>query len=148
MIKSIRNIKFYNSDTAYKKYIIGKYMPALYKKHITDLQINCVFCKNLVRSNCHKHCLKCRAGTYINCCPLLPGILYFENKYPYDLNKMTIPWFYKSSCEHFERLGAKKYFKNFKVLFSWVTLNNFEVLEGLTSGLSSNEKPCHTPILT
>jgi hypothetical protein len=37
----------------------------------------------------------------------------------------------------------KNYFKNFKVPFSWLTVYNYEILEGLVYGLSARERPCH-----
>jgi hypothetical protein len=137
------SINFYTDDMIYKKKFIKKFMPYLYERHISDLHSNCVYCANLVRSNCHKHCLKCSTGTYVHCSPLLPGILYYENKHPYNMNNESIPWLYKNTCTYFKRLDANNYFKNFKVPFSWVTIYNYEILDGLMNGIFCDEKPCH-----
>lgn len=143
IIKELKSISIYTEDLTYKRQFIGKYMSHLHKKHSSELYVNCIYCANLARTACHKHCLKCKSGTYLHCSPLLPGILYSENKHPYNMNNTSIPWLYKDTCKHFIRLEANNYFKNFKVPFSWVTIYNFEVLDGLLNGLSYDRKPCH-----
>lgn len=140
---SIGSICVFSEDTVYKWHIIRDYMPKLYKLHTSELYANCVFCANLVRAGCHRHCLKCSSGTYIHCSPLLPGILYYETSYPYSMNSLTVPWYYMETCSSFKRLPSNNYLKNFKVALSSIGIYNFEVLEGLGKGLSAGEKPCH-----
>lgn len=142
LISAVKGINLRTEDSAYKWKFIRKFMPELYKSHTSELEINCAFCENLVRSSCHKHCLKCRAGTYVHCSPLLPGMLYNNAVSPDSLNDEYIPWYYKNACMNFKRLELKNYFRNFIIPMSPFTIDNFEVLEGLSSGLSSGEKPC------
>ena len=131
-------------DTIYKWHFIRDYMPELYKRHTSELYMNCVFCSNLVRSGCHAHCLKCSAGTYIHCNPLFPGIIYYGTGHPpYSMEPQTIPWYFRKSCSNFKRLPSKQYFRNLHVLPGSIDIYNFEVLEGLEKGLSAGEKPCH-----
>lgn len=142
-IASIGIICAISEDTVYKWHFVQDYMPELYKQHTSKLYANCVFCANLVRSCCHRHCLKCSIGTYIHCNPLLPGILYYEAKHPYSMDRLTVPWYYREACSSFMRLPQNHYFKNLHVAFSSIDIYNFEVLEGLEKGLSAGEKPCH-----
>jgi hypothetical protein len=70
-------------------------------------------------------------------------MLYYETSYPYNLDCLTVPWYYKETCSHFRRLPQSSYFRNLNVIFSSVGIYNFEVLEGLVKGLSAGERPCH-----
>ena len=142
-LTSLGSICVLSEDTLYKSYIKQSFMPELYRQHTSKMVANCVFCANLVRSGCHKYCLKCSSGTYVHCSPLLPGILYNETNYPYHSEILTVPWYYRETCHHFTRLPSKNYLKNFSVALSSIGIYNFEVLEGLEKGLSSGEKPCY-----
>jgi len=142
-IASLGSICILSEDNAYKRHFIRDYMPELYKQHTSELFMNCVFCANLVRSECHSNCLKCCRGTYIHCSLLLPGFLYFDARHHYSMDGLAVPWYYRETCSSFSRLPANRYFKNLLVAFSSTEICNFEVLEGLEKGLSSGEKPCH-----
>ncbi len=142
-IKPMGIICMVSEDTIYKWHFIRDYMPELYKRHTSELNANCIFCANLVRSGCHRHCLKCSIGTYIHCSPQLPGILYYEARHPYIIDRPAVPWYYKETCGSFRRLPQKHYFRNLHVLLSPIHIYNFEVLEGLENGLTSGKKPCH-----
>ena len=142
LVASVKGLNLRTEDSAYKWEFTRKFMPALYKTHISELDINCAFCENLVRSSCHKHCMKCRVGTYIHCSPLLPGMAYYDTPRPDSCSNESVPWYYKNTCLNFKRLELKSYFRNFIIPMSSCTIDNFEVLEGLSCGLSSGEKPC------
>lgn len=139
---SIKRLHLRNEDSVYKWHFTRKFRPALYKSHLSELEINCAFCENLVRSSCHKHCMKCRVGTYIYCSPILPGMTYYDNSRSEGHSRESVPWYYKSTCQNFKRLRYRSYFRNFIIRMSSFTIDNFEVLEGLACGLSSGEKPC------
>ena len=143
MVASIGNICLVSEDMLYKWHFIRYDMPLLYRNHTSCLYTNCAFCANLVRSGCHKHCLKCGAGTYIHCSPLLPGLLNAEAVRPCSTDCLTIPWYYRETCSNFKRLSLNNYLKNFKTVFSPNGIYHFEVLEGLEKGLSAGERPCH-----
>lgn len=140
---SLGSICILSEDMVYKRHFVRDYMPALYRQHTSELYANCVFCANLVRSGCHRHCLKCGIGTYIHCNPLLPGILFYDTSRPYRKDNLSVPWYYRETCSSFRRLPQNHYFKNLHVALSSMDINNFEVLEGLEKGLSAGEKPCH-----
>lgn len=140
---SIGSICVLSEDTLYKYHFMRDYMPELFKRHTSELYANCIFCSNLVRSGCHRHCLKCSIGTYIHCSPLLPGVLYCETNYPYNNDYLAVPWYYRETCSSFIRLPQANYFRNLHESFSSIGICNFEVLEGLEKGLSAGEKPCH-----
>lgn len=142
-VNSIGSICVLPEDTIYKWHFIRDYMPELYKQHTSELYMNCVFCANLVRSGCHRHCLKCSAGTYIHCSPLLPGIIYHGAGYPYSMEPQSVPWYYRETCSSFKRVPPKHYFRNLHIVPGSTGIYNFEVLEGLEKGLSAGEKPCH-----
>lgn len=143
VIASLRTSCVLSEDSVYKWHFRRDYMPDLYRQHTSELYANCIFCVNLVRSGCHRHCLKCGIGTYIHCSPPLPGILYYETRHPYIVDSLTVPWYYKETCSSFKRLPPNHYFRNLHVALSSIDIYNFEVLEGLEKGLSSGEKPCH-----
>jgi hypothetical protein len=131
-------------DVAYKWSFINKYMPALYEQHTRELYSNCVFCSNLVRSDCHKYCLKCSSGTYIHCAPALPTIISESTVYQNtSTEKIVRPWFYRETCSKFSRLPKSKYFKNLYSPLSAISIYNYEALEGLEQGLLSGKRPCH-----
>ena len=142
-IASLGDICILSEDAIYKKSFIREYMPELYKQHTSELYMNCIFCANLVRSKCHRNCLKCCQGTYIHCSPLLPGLLHFDTRRAFSIDNLAVPWYYKETCSSFNRLPAQHYFKNLHEAFSSNEICNFEVLEGLEKGFSSGEKPCH-----
>lgn len=139
----LKSICVPSEDTLYKWHFIRHYMPEIYKRHTSELYMNCIFCSHLVRAGCHKHCLKCSIGAYIHCSPLLPGIIYCENSYIYNNDPLTVPWFYKKPCGSFNRLPPANYFKNLYVPLSPIGIYNFEIFEGLEQGLSGGERPCH-----
>jgi len=68
--------------------------------------------------------------------------MYYDKRNPDESEALTVPWLYKKSCDQFTRLEFKNYLRNFTVPFSWVTIYNYEVLEGLVYGCSAKERPC------
>jgi len=141
-IASLKLTSFFSEDTVYKWHFVCRYKYELYLKHTLARYANCIFCSRLKRSNCHRHCLKCTAGTYIHCSPLLPGLLYFERSYPFN-SELAVPWFYKNTCSSFKRLSSFSYLRNFYISHPFIGIQNLEVFEGLEKGLSSGERPCH-----
>lgn len=142
-ITTLGGILIFSEDARYKYHFISDYMPKLYKKHTSQLYMNCIFCSNLVRSGCHKNCFKCSVGSYIKCSSLLPGILDFNPRHANFFYEIELPWYFQDICSSFRRLPPDKYFRNLHKAFSALEICNFEVLEGLEKGLSSGEKPCH-----
>ncbi len=142
-LTSLKITSFFSEDTIYKWHFIHRYKYELYLKHTLAQYANCIFCSRLKRSSCHKHCLKCTAGTYIHCSPLLPGLLYFERSYPFNSDQLAVPWYYKNTCSSFKRLSSFSYLKNFYISHPFIGIQNLEVFEGLEKGLSSGERPCH-----
>ncbi|MGI6669663.1 MAG: hypothetical protein ACOX4M_09940 [Acetivibrionales bacterium] len=130
-------------DTRYKWHIIKDYMPGLYHRHIIENKASCLFCANLVRGGCHKHCLKCSIGTHIKCGPSLPGAIYKMPLYLDEAGYTAIPWFYRKPCGDFKRLPPYLYFKNLYPILGMAGTCNLEILEGLLEGLSSGIRPCH-----
>jgi hypothetical protein len=142
LLSAVKDINLRTEDSAYKWEFTRRFMPELYKTHTSELEMNCAFCENLIRASCHRNCFKCRTGTYIYCSPLLPGIQGCGAPRPGSADAEPVPWYYKNACPNFRRLEPKNYFRNFIIPLSSSTIDNFEVLEGLTCGLSSGEKPC------
>lgn len=135
--------KILSEDTLYKWQFMKKFMPELYMQHTQVNYANCVFCANLVKSRCHKHCLKCSIGTYIKCSPPLPGEIFKEPVSSNITANFSVPWYYKETCDHFVRLPGNRYYKNLITMLSTIGIYNFEVLEGLEKGLTAGLKPCH-----
>lgn len=130
-------------DLKYVWHFIRYSKNELYNRHVSENYINCVFCSNLVRTGCHKHCLKCGIGTYIRCSPSLPGILYDESAQKADSEDLHIPWYFREPCSHFNRLPEKKYLRNMHSPLGQAGIYDFEALEGLENGISGDSKPCH-----
>ncbi len=142
-VGSILNSGILSGDFKYVWHFVRYFRNELYERHIDENYINCVFCSNLVKTGCHRHCLKCGVGTYIRCSPSLPGILYNEAKQNEDSDNHRVPWYFRETCSHFKRLSQKKYFKNLHSAISPAGIYDFEVLEGFENGLSAGSKPCH-----
>lgn len=142
VVDKTKKINLLSEDLLYKIQIEKNLKPTLYENHIKYNLKSCAFCTHLVKTHCHAHCLKCASGTYIHCSPLLPGLMYYDKKNPDEESSLSVPWLYKKTCDKFTRLDLKSYFRNFAVPFSWITVYNYEVFEGLHSGLSSKERPC------
>ena len=75
-LSSFRLSDMLSDDMKYALYFYRNYLPQLYRRHIKKNTRNCLFCSRLVKSECHRYCFKCSAGTYIKCSPPLPGLLY------------------------------------------------------------------------
>ena len=142
-MEKIKGFSLISEDLVYKKSFLKKIKPLIYENHFRNAHKSCAFCSNLTRTHCHAHCLKCGAGAYIHCSPLLPGLMYDDKKNSDESDQVTVPWLYKKTCDQFTRLELNNYLKNFTVPFSWVTVYNFEVLEGLFYGYSAKERPCY-----
>lgn len=130
-------------DFKYVWHFVRYFKRELYNRHVSENYINCVFCSNLVRTGCHRHCLKCGIGTYIRCNPALPGVLYDEPAQKEDPEDICIPWYFREPCRHFNRLPQKKYLRNMHSPLSQAGIYDFEALEGLENGMSGGAKPCH-----
>lgn len=143
LIENFRHFYLFSEDIAYKRHFNHEYMPQLYRKHASEMFSNCVFCMHLVKTGCHKQCLKCGLGRYAQCRPLLPGLLSSESIYPYEEENLRAPWYYTETCEHFYRLPQDNYLRNFSMIFTSAAIYNYEILEGLERGILSGEKPCH-----
>ena len=139
----VKKTNLLSEDMLYKIQFTKITKPLIYKKHCESDFISCAFCSNLTRTHCHAHCLKCGSGSYIHCSPLLPGLMYYDKKNPDESDNFTVPWLFKKTCDKFTRLESKNYLRNFTVPFSWVTIYNYEVLEGLVYGYSAKERPCY-----
>jgi hypothetical protein len=130
-------------DTKYKKYFENILGPMIYEFHINSNLTCCAFCSWLKRSKCHKFCSKCSKGVYEECSPLLPGTFSFSSNILDSSGEEQIPWIFKTPCTGFERITGKKCFKNFISKDRTITITNYEVLEGLFTGVTRGKKPCH-----
>ena len=142
-LKQMSSFSLLSEDFLYKKRFRKDLIPLIYESQVKSNYTSCAFCSRLTRTHCHAHCLKCVAGSYIHCSPLLPGLMYYDKMNPDESDYLTIPWLYKNTCENFTRLESKNYLRNFIIPLSWVTIYNYEVLEGLIFGYSSEERPCY-----
>ncbi len=140
---SFRFSDLLSEDMKYQLHFFRNYLPELYRRHVKRYHKNCLFCSRLIKSGCHRYCLKCGAGTYIKCCPPLPGLLYAV---PVDTDEgdgLPVPWYFKKTCPGFKRLPLYLYWRNMYSVFHSIALSNYETLEGLERGLSSGTRPCH-----
>lgn len=143
MILSFRPGHILSEDAKYRFYFHTKFLPELYREHVRSNIANCVFCSHLVKSGCHKYCLKCSAGTYIKCYPPMPGLLYKGSIETDEGDDLPIPWYFKRVCSQFSRLPQGLYFRNLYSVFPSIALNNYEALESVEKGLLSGSKPCY-----
>lgn len=153
--KNIRDIKSHiveellqemspeNNDRKYKKYFISHTGRELYTLHIQSNFICCAFCCHLTRSSCHNYCFSCKKNCYGECGPLLPGSFPFTGENIEKVEVEKIPWVFKIPCTSFERLRSHNYFRNFNSFSPTIAVTNFEVIEGIFTGLSRGKKPCH-----
>lgn len=141
MQKMIKGISLSDEDTEYKKEFENSIGPEIYRLHLGEYFICCAFCSHLVKSSCHEYCFKCSRRAYAECSYLLPGTFSFAASNTESPG--NLPWIFKTPCSEFERLNDKKYFKHFTSLSQEVTVSNYEVLEGIFTGLSRGKKPCH-----
>lgn len=142
-IQSLKLSDMLSEDMKYRLYFFRSYLPELYRRHIKKNYRNCLFCSRLVKTGCHKYCLKCSAGTYIKCCPPLPGFLYDVAIHAEDDYTLPVPWYYQKPCPYFKRLPLHLYWRNIYSVSPSIAMNNYEVLEGLERGLVSGTRPCH-----
>jgi len=140
---SFRPAGMLSDDMKYQLYFYRSYLPELYRKHVRKNHKNCLFCSRLVKSGCHRYCLKCSAGTYIKCYPPLPGLLYSVPLHMDDGDQLAVPWYFRKTCSCFKRLPLLRYLRNIFSVFPSIALSNYEALEGLDKGLSSGARPCH-----
>lgn len=143
ILDKVWSLRLFNGDFIYKINFRTYLKPVIYYSHLGSNYKSCAFCANLKRTNCHAHCLKCSLGYYVQCSPLLPGLMYYDKKNPDEYNNLSIPWLYKKTCKKFQRLQLWNYLRNFTIPFSWITIYNYEVLEGLVFGCSLQERPCY-----
>ena len=140
---SFRPADMLSDDMRYQLYFYRSYLPELYRRHVSKNYKNCLFCSRLVKSGCHRYCLKCSAGTYIKCYPPLPGLLYAVPVHTDDGDQLAVPWYFRKTCSGFKRLPLFWYWHNIYSVFPSIALSNYEALEGLEKGLSSGARPCH-----
>jgi hypothetical protein len=139
--KMLNVIPINDEDTNYKREFGSIIGPEIYRNHLNKYFVCCAFCAHLERSSCHEYCFKCSKGCYAACSYLLPGTFSFVGDSVENSGEQ--PWIFKTPCTEFERLTDKKYFKHFISPSQEVTVSNYEVLEGIFTGLSRGKKPCH-----
>lgn len=132
-----------SDDIKYNIYYHRSFIPDLYKRHASEKYSNCLFCRNLIKSELHKYCLICSKSTYNKCYLPLPGLLYEDLVSSDNEDILQKPWYFMKTCSSFERLPQKHYSRNLHFLFSSITIQNYEVLEGLENGVSSDIRPCY-----
>ncbi len=138
-LASFRPKDLLSEDIRYDIYFHRTFIPDLYGRHAASDSSNCLFCRHLVKSVYHRHCLVCSKGTYDNCYLPFPDIL-FEDA---GNECMFKPWYFMKTCGSFERLPKRQYSRNLHFLFSSITIRSHETLEGLENGLVSGIRPCH-----
>jgi len=139
----VSNSGIFTDDKQYRKYFEKNAGHRIYTTHLNSYRVCCSFCRNLKKSQCHEYCFSCSKGTYNECSPLLPGTFSFSGAYFDSVEKEYVPWIFKTPCAGFERLNHKKYYRNFVSLKQSVTVANYEVLEGLFTGICREKRPCH-----
>lgn len=139
----LKKLNIVSDDNIYIRYFENKIASKLHRMHLKSDYISCIFCRHLSRSNCHEYCFICTKNTYTECSCLLPGTLSFNDSYFSVSGHKIIPWIFRTPCTYFERLDENKYFKNFVSRNSFITAENFEVLEGLFTGFTHRKRPCH-----
>lgn len=141
--KLSEELNLFFDDIKYKKHFQSNLGPMIYNFHVNGNLICCAFCSSLKRSECHEFCFKCSKGIYEECSPLLPGTFSFSSNYIDPFGEEVMPWIFKTPCTGFERIVGNNYFRNFISSNKSITMANFEVLEGLFTGISRDKKPCH-----
>lgn len=134
---------FLSDDKAYIKYFENQIGPNIYRQHLDDYFVCCAFCCHLIKSSCHQYCFRCKRNTYHECGVLLPGTFSFTGSQLSDSGTDLKPWIFRTPCTGFERLSQKKYFKNFSSYVQLITVENYEALEGIFTGISRGKSPCH-----
>ncbi len=132
-----------SDDIKYSIYFHRSFTPELYRRHVSTGNSNCIFCRNLVKSEYHKYCLICSKGAYNKCYLPLPSLLYEDLVTSDNEDMLQKPWYFMKTCSNFERLPKKQYLRNLHFPFSQITIQNYEALEGLENGISSGTKPCY-----
>lgn len=132
-----------SDDTLYKKQFNKAIGPQIYQMHLNGHFICCTFCTKIKKSNCHENCFKCSVDIYKECSPLLPGTFPFKDSHFDSMGSESIPWIFKTPCTNFERIESNRYYKNFNSSVQSITVANYEVLEGIFTGIYRNKRPCH-----
>jgi hypothetical protein len=145
IIKNYLNSKsdLISYDSIYKKTFINVIGSEIYKQHIKSNLTFCAFCSHLTQSSCHVYCFKCKKNIYEECSSLLPGTFSFTDSYFDSIGDDFLPWLYKTPCTEFERLSPGNYYKHFNSTIKANTVANYEVLEGIFTGISRSQRPCH-----
>jgi len=135
---------FVMSDDAKYRYEFETHIGSdIYNSHIKRSYKSCAFCSNLFRSTCHNHCFRCYVKINRHCDAILPGTFPFSGSISGAAEETSTPWLYRKPCQGFDRLRRKTYYANFKSRLSAVTTANYEVLEGIFTGLTRGKRPCH-----
>jgi hypothetical protein len=132
-----------SDDSCYEKCFRNITSESIYNKHISDNYISCAFCSHLSKVPCSSCSFTCSMMTYTDFNSLLPGIFTYYDKCPDSYHEHFVPWLYRIPCINFSRLDKQNYFRNFISLKSLITITNFEILEGLFTGISNGKRPCH-----
>lgn len=136
-------INFTSDDRAYIKEFNEAIAPEIYRQHLDENLICCIFCRHLSKASCHEYCYKCQKGIYGECSSLLPGTFSFVDSRFSNPENAFVPWLFTTPCTAFERLSERNYFKNFGSYRPSVTVEYYEALEGIFTGFSRGKCPCH-----
>ena len=126
-LSSFRLSDMLSDDMKYALYFYRNYLPQLYRRHIKKNTRNCLFCSRLVKSECHRYCFKCSAGTYIKCSPPLPGLLYAASVQRKKWTPCRFLVF--QNLFGFRRL-PEPVLAQYLFHFPSIAMNNYEALEG------------------
>jgi len=136
-------IDFISDDARYKRCFISKTGHKLYQVHATINFTCCAFCSHLRKSSCHEYCFSCSKNVYEGCSLILPGIFPFTGSYADIKENSSLPWIFQTPCMGFQRLDGHNYYRNFNDLHLSITVTNYEIIEGIFTGLSNGKRPCH-----
>lgn len=141
--RKLKSLVPLTEDMIYKVEFASKYTYDFFGKHVMQNYKNCVFCSNLKKTGSQRQLHSCSKGVYNFPGQLLPDTLCSDGELEEHGAIAKVPWFYRNPCPYFKRLNRGNYLRNFKHPFSDKTVANYEILEGIEYGLSSNRKPCY-----
>lgn len=139
----INGFSVFSEDTLYRKHFDNNISPKIYSCHVNSNFVSCAFCFHLQKSSCHEYCHICTKETYTECSCLLPGTFNFSDNLLDCRKSDSIPWLFKAPCTHFSRLTMNSYFKHFTSPLPNITTANYEVIEGILTGMCREVRPCH-----
>jgi hypothetical protein len=139
----LNNSGIISEDACYEKCFRDVISEQIYNKHISNNYISCAFCYHLTRTSFGSCSYTCSMLTYTDVSSLLPGIYTYYDKCLDSYQEYFSPWLYRTPCINFKRLDKYNYYRNFLSLRSSITIKNYEILEGLFTGISNGKRPCH-----